>query len=180
VAVELHLRRAGRKQASASDFNTYALILLTCEPEDLRKPKTALHFAQEAVEETGEKNYRMLQTLALAYQMTGEADKAVETQRIAIALLPPDPTPSRTVLETQLGEYLVELGNFGEAEPLLINVYEQMEQREYVKQDDMKETLERLGKLYESWHLAEPGKGYDAKATEWLAKVPKEELKEEK
>ncbi len=27
--------------------------------------------------------------------------------------------------------------------------------------------------LYESWHAAEPGKGYDAKAAEWRAKLPK-------
>ncbi len=27
--------------------------------------------------------------------------------------------------------------------------------------------------LYESWHAAEPGKGYGAKAAEWRAKLPK-------
>ena len=31
----------------------------------------------------------------------------------------------------------------------------------------MREALERVVKLYESWHAAEPGKGYAEKAAEW-------------
>ena len=34
-------------------------------------------------------------------------------------------------------------------------------------------TIKRIVSLYESWHAAEPGKGYDAKAAEWRAKLPK-------
>ncbi len=33
-------------------------------------------------------------------------------------------------------------------------------------------SIERLAEFYESWHTAEPGKGYDAKAAEWRAKLP--------
>ena len=32
-------------------------------------------------------------------------------------------------------------------------------------------SIERLVKFYESWHTAEPGKGYDTKAAEWRAKL---------
>ena len=39
---------------------------------------------------------------------------------------------------------------------------------------------EFLVDLYEAWHAAEPGKGYDAKATEWRAKLPKDKAKEDK
>ena len=34
-----------------------------------------------------------------------------------------------------------------------------------------KPCLEALVKLYESWDAAEPGKGHDAKAAEWRAKL---------
>ena len=36
------------------------------------------------------------------------------------------------------------------------------------------EALERIVKLYDTWKVAEPGKGYDAQAAEWRTKVPKE------
>jgi len=32
-------------------------------------------------------------------------------------------------------------------------------------------TVEQLSQLYDTWHRAEPGKGYDATATEWRAKL---------
>ncbi len=34
------------------------------------------------------------------------------------------------------------------------------------------ESIKLLVDLYESWHAAEPGKGYDAKAAECRAKLP--------
>ena len=40
-----------------------------------------------------------------------------------------------------------------------------------------RQALERIIKLYESWHAAEPGKVYDAKAAEWRAKLPPENTK---
>ncbi len=33
-------------------------------------------------------------------------------------------------------------------------------------------SIEQLISLYEAWHTAEPGKGYDSKAAEWRAKLP--------
>ena len=32
--------------------------------------------------------------------------------------------------------------------------------------------IKSLSDLYDAWHEAEPDKGYDAKAAEWLAKLP--------
>ena len=32
--------------------------------------------------------------------------------------------------------------------------------------------IRQLVELYEAWHEAEPDKGYDAKATQWRAKLP--------
>ena len=34
-----------------------------------------------------------------------------------------------------------------------------------------RETLTRIIKLYEAWHTAEPGKGYDIKAAEWRQRL---------
>ncbi|MCH7945414.1 MAG: tetratricopeptide repeat protein, partial [Armatimonadetes bacterium] len=96
--IELRRQRAEKPQATPSDLNSYASLLLTCEPADLRDPGTALPLAIKAVEKTGARSFSTLGTLALAYQMTGDIDQAVETQREALALLPPDPMPQRTEL----------------------------------------------------------------------------------
>ena len=40
-------------------------------------------------------------------------------------------------------------------------------------------SIERLAKFYESWHAAEPGQGYDAKAAEWRAKLRQADKAEE-
>ena len=37
--------------------------------------------------------------------------------------------------------------------------------------DRRREALARVVHLYEAWDKAKPGKGYDAKATEWKAKL---------
>ncbi len=34
-----------------------------------------------------------------------------------------------------------------------------------------REAPERIVKLYEAWHTAEPDQGYDAQAVEWQAKL---------
>jgi hypothetical protein len=39
---------------------------------------------------------------------------------------------------------------------------------------DTLECVQGLVDLYTAWHAAEPGKGYDAKAAEWKAKLPAE------
>ena len=49
---------------------------------------------------------RTLDSLALAYFLTGESDKAARTQREAIALLPPEDTGMRAELEKKLQRYL--------------------------------------------------------------------------
>ncbi len=33
-------------------------------------------------------------------------------------------------------------------------------------------SIKRLAKFCESWHAVEPGRGYDANAAEWRAKLP--------
>ena len=40
--------------------------------------------------------------------------------------------------------------------------------------------MPRIIKLYEGWHVAAPDKGYETKAAEWRAKLPKKESKDGK
>ena len=171
----LAIRRklAEKPDASASDLNSYAWDLLTIEPADLRDPTAALPVAQKAVEQSGGKDPGILDTLALAQQMTGDIDAAVETETTAIGLLPPSPSSLRTSLETSLAKYLIEQGSYAEAEPLLLALHQQLEDKPESLAKQKQESIERILQLYDSWDAAEPGKGHDAKAAEWRTKLPK-------
>ena len=39
----------------------------------------------------------------------------------------------------------------------------------------LRDAIERIINLYDAWHAAEPGKGYDARAAEWRAKMSSEQ-----
>ena len=58
-----------------------------------------------------------------------------------------------------------------EAEPLLLEGYEGM--KDHPDAIDLRkgQALERIVKLYDAWHAAEPDQGHDAKAAEWRAKL---------
>ncbi len=100
-----HRRRAAEQpDANASDLNEYAWFLLTCEPDDLRDAQAALPVAKRAVEMSGGENAAILDTLALAYFMTGDTAKAVETQEKAVSVLSSG-DPLRTELEANLAKY---------------------------------------------------------------------------
>ena len=88
--LELHHERADRPGESARDKNGCAWALLTCEPADLRDPEAALPLAIEANDATDHRNPMYLDTLSLAYHLTGDIAKAVENQKKAISLLRAD------------------------------------------------------------------------------------------
>ncbi|MEE9295741.1 MAG: serine/threonine-protein kinase [Phycisphaerae bacterium] len=106
--IGLRKRLAERPDADAEALNHYAWVLLTCEPEDLRDPAAALPVAQRAVEMTDSTADAILDTLALAYQMTGRLDLAIETQRKALALLPKGASAARHEYEQRLNAFLEE------------------------------------------------------------------------
>ena len=89
----------------AQDLNAYAWCLLTCGPVQLRDPRKALKLVEKAVAKSNGKHAGILDTLALAYHRTGDTAKAIETQRKAVALLPPGDSISRTALEFRLAEF---------------------------------------------------------------------------
>jgi len=108
-----HLRRAAEgPDANAGALNAYAWELLNCEPADLRDPDAALANARRAVELDGGADGGTLETLALAFRMTGDLDQAIETQRKAVALARAGGAYNRPELESKLMEYLLENGDF--------------------------------------------------------------------
>lgn len=92
------------------DLQQYVWLLVTTPFEDLRSPARALPYAQQLVEATKGTQPAMLDSLARAQFGTGDAAKAVETERRALALLPavkPGETPSalRKELEENLKKF---------------------------------------------------------------------------
>jgi tetratricopeptide (TPR) repeat protein len=101
---------AERPGADPITLNRYAWLLLTCDLADLRDPETALPIAKRAVMLDGRRDANILDTLAVAYQMTGDLGLAIETQKEALAL-PPRKGVDRAVLEKRLSEFLLTRGD---------------------------------------------------------------------
>ena len=72
---------------------------------DLRDPETALRVAREASAMTNHANPGILDTLSLAYHLTGDTARAIENQKKAIALLSPGESGLRASLEAALAKY---------------------------------------------------------------------------
>lgn len=86
---------------------------MTCQAADLRDPETALLFALEACEATGFQDANYLDTLALAYHLTGDTAKAVETQERALSLISEDDAGIRAEFEKRRSEYQAALDGPG-------------------------------------------------------------------
>ena len=82
------LDTAQRPDADARTLSVLAWELLTIEPQSLRDPQAALGFAIRADELTNHRSPHILDTLALAYQLTGDRPKAIEIWTRALELLP--------------------------------------------------------------------------------------------
>lgn len=78
---------ASQTTATPDELSQYALILLTCQPPDLRGPVTALENAKRAVEKSGARDPKSLDVLAQAYFQTGDAVHAIDTEKQALQLL---------------------------------------------------------------------------------------------
>ena len=72
---------------------------------------------------------------------------------------------------SRLGESLVGLNRFEEAEPLLLDgsrgMFEHKEKIPPRSREGLSNSIERIIALYEAWHLNSPSKSYDAEATKW-------------
>ena len=106
------LRRAAeRPDADALALHAYAWELLTCGPADLRDPERALPVAQRAVDLDGGNDANTLDTLALAFQMTGDLDRAIETQQRAVARARAGGPYNLAELEVRFADLLLEKGD---------------------------------------------------------------------
>ena len=101
-----------RKRALGADhpetmesMNGLAWFLLTARPPASRDPERALALALEVAERTEHRDPDYLDTLSLAYHLTGQTAKAVANQRKALALLPEGPSETRTAMEEALARY---------------------------------------------------------------------------
>ena len=83
---------------SPDALNSYAWELLTSEDTSLRDAKAALPIAEKANKVAGEKNWGILDTLALAAFRTGRAQEAVDLEKKAIGMMP-DNTPANVKKE---------------------------------------------------------------------------------
>ncbi|MFU8816921.1 MAG: hypothetical protein ACNA7W_16355 [Pseudomonadales bacterium] len=87
-------------QSSVQALNDYAWLLATSQFDSVRNGQQAVTLALQAVSHSRTPAY--LDTLAAAYAETGKFDKAVETQREALALVPEDDQALAEELETHL------------------------------------------------------------------------------
>jgi len=74
-------RQAEKSSATPQDLNSFAWLLLTCEPVSLREPHTALSAAQKAVQMSKNQSPHMLDTLALAYHRVDDNEQAIKIQK---------------------------------------------------------------------------------------------------
>jgi tetratricopeptide (TPR) repeat protein len=87
-------RLAAQENAPPRLLNAYARELLTAEPADRRNPEEGLAVAQRACTQAENQGmwslFEYLDTLALAQHAVGDTSKAIETQKRALSLTPPD------------------------------------------------------------------------------------------
>jgi serine/threonine protein kinase len=111
----LQKQAAEGPDADARTKNMYAMTLMTCDPADLRDPYEALRFAEAACQQSDFEEPMYLDTLALAYHLTGRAEKAIEAQRRALSLL--GEHVARAGYEERLAEYEAAAKPRGHGEP---------------------------------------------------------------
>ena len=119
-----------------------------------------------------------LNDLARLMHEKGENKAAEEMHREAITILRktfPDDHWEIAFVENSLGETLTALGRFDEARRLMIRSLAIIEAEHGATHAATRKARKRMGDLYDAWHTAEPGNGYDAQAAEWRAKLPKAE-----
>jgi non-specific serine/threonine protein kinase/serine/threonine-protein kinase len=94
-------------QAGASDneIDQYAWLALTTPFARLRDPQGALQVLEKRVASSASADPRVLDMLAMAYFGVGNKDRAVETEKKALSLLPATPSPIRSELEANLQRF---------------------------------------------------------------------------
>jgi non-specific serine/threonine protein kinase/serine/threonine-protein kinase len=92
--------------ASDTEIDQYAWIVLTTPFLDLRNPAAALPLMEQASKKKGGQDPRILDMLAQAQFGVGQRDRAVETEKKALALLGAQSSPMRVEFESNLQRFL--------------------------------------------------------------------------
>jgi tetratricopeptide (TPR) repeat protein len=104
--LDAHKRLAEAAPEDAAAQFEAAMLLMLCQRQELHDDKTALRLAEKAAELTRHKDPQILRATALAYFRNGRKEKAVETVKEALALLPAGQLPNlRAALDAQLREF---------------------------------------------------------------------------
>jgi eukaryotic-like serine/threonine-protein kinase len=99
--LEIQRSLAEAPGATEDELLTYANLLLTCEPAQLRDPATALRFAQRAAGTDGN-DPSSLDVLAAAYFAAGNPTQAVATEEKALSIIRGRPVSGSSSVEKQI------------------------------------------------------------------------------
>ncbi|MBL1217652.1 MAG: serine/threonine protein kinase [Planctomycetes bacterium] len=72
-------------------------------------------------------------------------------------------------------DILIDAGRFTDAEPLALECEQGCREHDGETASKARDAVELLVKLYDAWHEAEPGAGYDAQAVTWRARLSADE-----
>ena len=75
------------------------------------------------------------------------------------------------ISQVSIGSILVDMNRYSEAEPMLLAAQSTIAGRADIPNRYKERVLMSLAGLYEGRNIAEPGKGYDAKAAQWRARL---------
>ncbi len=98
-ALEYYERAIAHDSQDFASYNHIAWICVASKNSKIRNPQKALQYATKAVELTGGQSANELDTLAHAYFLTGDIDKALETEAKAASLAPTDESIQKTLAE---------------------------------------------------------------------------------
>jgi tetratricopeptide (TPR) repeat protein len=107
-AIGTYRERAAKPKAGAIELSDYSETLSKCPFPRLQNPSLAVELAVKANEMTAGRNPMVLDTLAWAYFRSGQAEKAIETARHALSLLPVKDTGPEAGLRKEIAEGLAE------------------------------------------------------------------------
>lgn len=89
---QLHDEALGRHPRNADLLNEAAWHRCTCQPEAERRPEEAVALARRAVEASGARKSHILDTLAEALLVAGQAQEAQRWNDAGLLLSPADPS----------------------------------------------------------------------------------------
>ncbi len=142
--------------------------------EALAKYEAALEMFQRLFDGSHPIVARAMNNVAVCLNSLGRSAEALTKYEAALEMnrrILPQGHPRTLYPQIGLARTLVTLGRHAEAELLLRDAAEQCEQSAASRRQHWLPVLVESVRLYDAWDADEPDQGYDAKATEWGAKL---------